>query len=101
MWVLSKMVSLQMWKHHIRTSFKRILSRTTIHMHARPTSNICIFSIRSRRNKRTKREVWTCKRKTNRDGKDLWWIKSKIPKETKNSHQFQREIDRLNLAKQT
>ena len=83
MWGLPKLVSLQMWIHHIRTSFKRIPSRTTIHMQARPTSNIWKYfavsvSEEDRRIKITKRKVWTCKRKTNGDGKYLWWIKSKI-----------------------
>ena len=32
-------------------------------MHARPTSNICIFSIRSRRNKRTKEKYEHAKEK--------------------------------------
>ena len=43
-------------------SFKRIPSRTTIHMHARPTSNIWYYfavsvSEEDRRKKRTKRKV--------------------------------------------
>ena len=36
-----------------------------------------LVSEEDRRNKRTKRKMWKCKRKTNGDGKDLW-IKSKI-----------------------
>ena len=57
-------------------------------MHARPTSNIWKYfsaslSEENRRNKRTKRKVRACKRKTNGDGKDLWWIKSKIPEGNK------------------
>ena len=88
MWVLPKMVSFQMWKHHRRTSFKKIPSRATIHMHARPTLNIWKYfatsvSEEDRRNKRNKIKVWECKRKTNGDGKDLWWIKIKIPEGNK------------------
>ena len=75
-------------------------------MHGRPTSNIWKYFVASvseedRRNKRNKRKVWECKRKTNGDGKDLRWIKSKIPEGNKKSQQLYREIDRLNQAKQT
>ena len=57
-------------------------------MHARSTLNIWKYfavsvSEEDRRNKRTKGKVWACKRKTNGDGKDLWWIKSKIPEGNK------------------
>ena len=57
-------------------------------MHARLRSNIWKYfavsvSEEYRRNKRTKRKVWACKRNTNGDGKDLWWIKSKIPEGNK------------------
>ena len=73
-------------------------------MHARPTSNIWYYfavsvSEEDRRKKRTKRKVWTCKKKPNGDGKNLWWVKSKITEG--NSQQLQREIDRLNQAKRT
>ena len=60
-------------------------------MHTRPTSNnwkyfAVTVSEKDLRSKRTKRKVWTCKRKTNGDGKDLWWIKSKIPEGNKKTH---------------
>ena len=76
MWVLTKMVSLQMWKYHRRISFKRIPSRTTIHMHARSTSKVwkyfaVLISAEDRRNNITKKEVWKSKRKTHGHGKYL------------------------------
>ena len=57
-------------------------------MHARPTSNIWKYFAVSvlqedRRNKRTKRKVWACKRKISGVGKDLWWTKNKIPEGNK------------------
>ena len=62
MWLLPNMVSIQMWKHHRRTTFKQIPSRTAIHMHAKITSKVWkyfVFSVpeEDRRNKRTKWEV--------------------------------------------
>ena len=75
MWVLPKTVSLQIWKHHWRTSRKRIPRRITTHMHARATSNVwkhlAVLASEDRRNRRTKRKVWKYKRKTNGDRKDL------------------------------
>ena len=70
-----KMVSLQMWKHLRRTSFKWIGSRTTMHMCARPTSELWKYFADSvseeyRWNKKTKRKIWKCKRETNVDSKD-------------------------------
>ena len=72
MWALPKMISFQMRKHH-RTSFKKIPSRGTIHMHERPTSNIWKYyatsvSEEDRRNKEKnsmsmqKKNKWRWKR---------------------------------------
>ena len=74
-------------------------------MHTRPTSNIWKNFAASvleedRSNKRTKRKVQVCKRKTNGDGKDLWWIKSKIREGNKKLTTVTKR-NRLNQEKQT
>ena len=65
MWVLPKMMSLQMWKHYSRTSFKEIFSRAAIHMCAKWTClrKLCRLSTLEvdRRNKRTKRKYENAK----------------------------------------
>lgn len=76
MWVFPKMVSLQTWKHHRRTSLKGIPSRIKAYMHARPAPNIWKYfaysiSEKDRANKRPKRKVWKSERRADEDGQVL------------------------------
>ena len=106
MWVLPKMVSLRMWKHHRRTSFKKYPAEQRykrMQDQYQTFENTLKFQYHKiiHEIKKIKGNYENAKGKQMEMEKIYNELEVKYQDETKNSQQLQREIDRQNQAKQT